>query len=704
MSILSSFGSAIGSAYNQVKSAVGSAVNYVSSFLPSGSSQTASVANSALKPPPPGPMTPTPTGPNYTVVSKGGNVPNVSYSSVPYGPPKPAGLYPLKPTNLAAGTKTSSSVYSSPSYDPSGLSGTSFAQSSFAGPSNTAVSAGQIGAGTPSINTPSAPSAVNYHGDVIGKNVSLGADPTTGLIGVAGTDPLSSPDAVDAARRKKAFDDYVDKLVKPASQEESYLRAQRESGIQQARQQQQNTQNQINGITAQMNTDLLKLRDTASHEGVVEAVYGGQQAQVTREATIRLLPLQAQLSADQGNLHMAEQNLDTLFNIYSKDAQNSVDFYNSNVKAAYNFMTDEEKIKAETKSKDKQVVLDRIKSDTEDQKNLAFELLKAGNTAGYKALTDIRPPSNTNVSPEVFAQDYANYQRDVANVVTKYGVNIGAMDRNIKQAQLNKLNADAAAALAADAAVNPDVLKGMLNVYKSTGVLPAFGLSAKSPLRAQFYAALGSEGGQQIINDANVNKTVRAGLQTAYKTQQNQLAANQTAIGTLDKQLNLVQQYSDKIGRTDSPLVNKYVIGLRTGVFGDPATAALNNIVKTASYEFAKILSGSAASIAGVTVSSAADAESMLNSAMSKGQFTSVLNLMRQESNFRLNSQQDTLKRLESDMNNVGQLSQDVKDIQSGKISTVDSSVLRSPDGTGEVSVYDLTPAQLEEAKKAGWK
>lgn len=229
--------------------------------------------------------------------------------------------------------------------------------------------------------------------------------------------------------------------------------------------------------------------------------------------------------------------------------------------------------------------------------------------------------------------------------------------------EIQKLQTEISNANAVDAKVSPDTLQGMLNVYKSTGVIPTFGNSAKSPLRAQFYAALGGADGNQVVTDANTNKTVRAGLNTAYKTQQNLLAANQTAIGALDQQLKLVQQYSDQVGRTNSPLINKYLLGVKSGAFGDPDAAALNNIVKTASYEFAKILSGSAASIGGVTVSSAADAESMLNSAMSKGQFTKVIGLMQQESQFRLKSQKETLANLENDLNNVNSITASVKPI-----------------------------------------
>jgi len=200
--------------------------------------------------------------------------------------------------------------------------------------------------------------------------------------------------------------------------------------------------------------------------------------------------------------------------------------------------------------------------------------------------------------------------------------------------------------------VSPEVLQGMLNAFLASGTTPSFGMGA-SALRQQFYAALGGAD-STIASDAATNKAVRAGLTTAYKTQTNQYAANQTAINTLDKQLELAQEYSDQVSRSGSPLVNKYLIGLRTGVFGDPDTAALNNIVKTASYEFAKILSGAAASISGVTVNSQADAENLLNSAMTKGQFNEVIGLMKKEAQFRLQSQADTIKGLENDLSNIG--------------------------------------------------
>lgn len=150
------------------------------------------------------------------------------------------------------------------------------------------------------------------------------------------------------------------------------------------------------------------------------------------------------------------------------------------------------------------------------------------------------------------------------------------------------------------------------------------------------------------------NKAALAGATKALVTQRNQLAGTQTSIDVLDRQLDLVQQYSDKINRPDSPLVNKYLLNLKQGVFGDKDTAALNNIIKTASSEFARILSGASSSIASTPVSTIGDAEKLLNSAMSQGQLTEILKLMRQESDFRLTSQIGTINDLQNTIHDIG--------------------------------------------------
>ena len=392
-----------------------------------------------------------------------------------------------------------------------------------------------------------------------------------------------------------------------------------------------------------------KIEGLYNQPGITREQAQQQDSEITRSGNANLANLAVIAQSSQGLLSAAQQTikdkLDAQFTPIQENIDNLIKYSQLNA----NDLTNSEQIKLQDQINQKKTDMANVTSVADA---LHQSLLQNGAPQTvYSAMDKI---TNEFTKGNISAQEAQSQYYQAAG---PYGV-----DKE-KQLQIQKLQADIAAAVATDAAVNPDVLQGMLNVYKSTGVLPAFGMSAKSPLRAQFYAALGADG--SVVTEANTNKTIRAGLTTAYKTQQNQLSANQTAIGTLEKQLDLAQGYSDKVNRTDSPLVAKYVLGVKNGVFGDPEAAALNNIVKTASYEFAKILSGSAASVAGVTVSSAADAESMLNSAMSKGQFNEVVGLMAKEAQFRLKSQAETLSNLEKDMNNVGSLAKDLKEATS---------------------------------------
>jgi hypothetical protein len=64
---------------------------------------------------------------------------------------------------------------------------------------------------------------------------------------------------------------------------------------------------QIDMINAQLQSNLMQLRQTGSVEGVTEAVYGGQQLQLNREAAIKLMPLTATYQAAVDNYNAAKE-------------------------------------------------------------------------------------------------------------------------------------------------------------------------------------------------------------------------------------------------------------------------------------------------------------------------------------------------------------------------------------------------------------
>lgn len=329
------------------------------------------------------------------------------------------------PKTTSSGSKINSkSDYSSASYgtDLTALSASNFMTG---GPISTSVNASSLSsqsspAGASSV--PSAPSPRNYEGVVKGGNVGVGANPETGMMQPS-VDSTTGESTTEAAPKEDATSMYqkaLDKLFKQKdTQDELYARAREESGIQQAQQQMQNTQNAINGITAKMNSDLLQLRGTAAREGVTEAVYGGQQAQVTREASIQLLPLQAQLAADQGNLEMAESNLDTLFKIYSKDAEDSFNFYANQAKTIYDKANKDEQRQLDALTEQKKFEQSMVKDQANAQQSYMSQALKDGNMRLFNALKTIQPP--TNINSPTYAQDRQNYIDDMNEAVGQYG-------------------------------------------------------------------------------------------------------------------------------------------------------------------------------------------------------------------------------------------------------------------------------------------
>lgn len=422
--------------FSKIKSAVKKVVSTVKSAF-GGSSNTASVSN-ALQAPTKGSFVAsqqkpyTGQGQNTTKdlntygiskiassVSGSGNlVSNAISKSGSSSSSAPVSYKSLMtPSSFSSGSNTSSkSNYSSSSYmTPSSFStgSSGFAASS---PVSTTINAGSIGSASPSSSIGSAPT--NYQGTAIGGNVSVGAEPTTGYIPTASVTGTTGEDTA-TEKPKSSLETLVASLRKRADGTDSYLKAQRDSGILQAQQRVANSQNEINAVTAKMNSDLLQLRGTAQQEGVTEAVYGGQQAQITREATIRLLPLQAQLANDQGNLELAESHLDTMFKIYSEDAQNSVDYYNNLAKMVYDDATASEKRQIDEQSRNKEFERSLLKDNINFQQSTASQALKDGNVRLYKAVTAVQPP--TNVNSPTYAQDKQNYLDDINEAVGKYG-------------------------------------------------------------------------------------------------------------------------------------------------------------------------------------------------------------------------------------------------------------------------------------------
>jgi len=203
--------------------------------------------------------------------------------------------------------------------------------------------------------------------------------------------------------------------------------------------------------------------------------------------------------------------------------------------------------------------------------------------------------------------------------------------------------------------IDQEAVDGAYAIWQRTGVMPSGFSSMSQQLKNAIYKKIG--GDPDSVDESVLNKAITAGKTAALRVQETQLGGTKTAIKTLDKTLDLAQVYSNKVDRSGSPFAAKYALFLQGKVAGDADTAAFNALMKTAAAEYAKIMSGSASSISGATVSSVEDAQSFISAEMSKGQIDEVIKILKKDAHFRLESQEDTIRDIQNDIRNTGSIS-----------------------------------------------
>jgi len=181
------------------------------------------------------------------------------------------------------------------------------------------------------------------------------------------------------------FQQYLDRLAPPPSSEEAYQRAQRETGLLEKQQKFNELSGRLNAIVNQGEAN--KLSVIGQGRGIPEAILGGQQAQFARETAIQALPVQAQLSVAQGDLEMAEQNLNTLFKIYSDDATNEYNYKKSVNEAIYQFTDKQTQSRIAELQKKQDREYNKIQEDIKMKQDLA--LVSAKNGAPASTLSKI---------------------------------------------------------------------------------------------------------------------------------------------------------------------------------------------------------------------------------------------------------------------------------------------------------------------------
>lgn len=341
MSIFSSIGSAVKSAYNTVKSGISSALSsisgknntaYASNAPVFGSAdymrQTASQGSAYG----PGQAPTTGASGSWTNTLSAGQLSpglnsGLASSGINSGGGAGSGSYgPQLPVNISAGRVSSSSGSSGSTLDLSGFNPAAFT-------SPTTISAKTMGAQTSGLSG----AGLQTTGGSVGTPISLASAPTsvnpgsidnTRLAGTVSGYKQYNPktgqfDDVAQTQQGQTLDAKVQKeldilkkyMPEKASVFEDPQVIEARNKRQQLQQALQVPTAELNAIVAKQNQDLLQLRQTGSQEGVTEAVYGGQQNAINYNAAIRALPLQASISSIQGDLKLAQDYLTELTQI-----------------------------------------------------------------------------------------------------------------------------------------------------------------------------------------------------------------------------------------------------------------------------------------------------------------------------------------------------------------------------------------------------
>lgn len=456
MSIFSSIGSAISNAYSSAKSAISSA------FTSHNNSQSANAytAASTLR----------------SSVPQASLVPNIS-TPQGKGQALPNGqVVILNPNNTPTGTilggGVSSSVNPNPIYSaPVTLRGGStptggFSTSSVGGSAiaPTTLTAPQGGAtSSPSITTastapstpitlPSKPSLPNV--GTVNSSALLASMGNHGFTYDAKTNsfiPSQTENTDGATPQNKILDQIHQKLIEGIPQKDSVyqdpsvIAAQQE--VNQRKQEVANYTAQLNAITAKQNQDLLTVRGTDSKEGVTQAVYGGQEAEINREAAIKALPVQAQISASQGNLQLAQDYL-TQLTTFTQERINNDYTHNTNVYNAIKGYADA----SEKKVLDKQqTALDDAKKRADENiKTLHEYMLKAAESGQTGSISRLASLANSVADPN-FTQMLGSVVASTPGIVkstnsvtslTKSDIQTGATKAGVSVTEFTKLPAD----------------------------------------------------------------------------------------------------------------------------------------------------------------------------------------------------------------------------------------------------------------------
>lgn len=176
------------------------------------------------------------------------------------------------------------------------------------------------------------------------------------------------------------------------------------------------------------------------------------------------------------------------------------------------------------------------------------------------------------------------------------------------------------------------------DTYRTTGKFPV-SVGRNPAMQAKILERVATDAAAQ--GDTAGSIAARSAALKANGMALDQVSRQQNLIGafekTAEKNLQLALQYSDKVDRSGSPLINKAIVAWKQGVTGDPDTASFVNALTTFKNEYAKVLSGGTGS-QGITDSARHEADDLFSKIQSKETLQQVARVARQEMSNRMSA------------------------------------------------------------------
>jgi hypothetical protein len=281
--------------------------------------------------------------------------------------------------------------------------------------------------------------------DMTRDNASMGIGATTEMT------PTTSQfeTDMDVALRKRQ-----EILGEAPSAEELFARREREMGIEQKQKTVNAYQTQLNQIVADAKARQLSVEGQG--RGIPEVIIGGQQAQIAKEAAIQALPIQALLSAAQGDLTFAQNRLDTLARLEMQDAQLAYQNKKEMFSFAFDYATDQQKTRLAVAEKAADREWERERMNIQMKNDWAVAALKDGNRDIFNSIMSL-DPKTSNFGSKLGLITQPLGQETITSV------NLSRMQEKIST------TADLATHTALDAAVGPNILARWSPVQWITG-------------------------------------------------------------------------------------------------------------------------------------------------------------------------------------------------------------------------------------------